>query len=116
MLTLSATPVAGGDSGKGMVLGAGRQNRFSEALLCSGTSLITQGSKSLLKAAECKPAPDNLMTSLTSEDKIQVQDQTAPVAGAQTGGSDTAVELRVPGQGLCLPGARPQRVSGPRSI
>lgn len=116
MLILSVTPVAWGDSGKGIDLGAESQNMFSEASLSSGTSLVTQGSKSLLKAAEYKPTPDNLVTSLASEVKIQVQDQAATVAGAQPSGSYTAVVLSVPGQGLCLPEAGPQRVSGPRSI
>jgi len=97
-------------------LEAGSQNRFSEASLCSENSLVTQGSKTLLRAGEYRPAPDNVMTSLTIEVKIQVQDQTATVVGDWPGRSDLAVVLSVPGWSLCLPGAGLRSTSGPRSI
>lgn len=53
---------------------------------------------------------------MTTEVKIQVQDQTATVAGAWPGRSEAAVVLSIPGQGLCLPGTGLWRISGPRSI
>lgn len=68
---------------QGYCLEGWKPNMFSGASLCSWTSLFIQGSKLLLDAVKYKPTPDNLVTSLTTEVKMKVQNQRAMIAGAR---------------------------------